>query len=198
MGIETIPIRATITFGAYSVSTPYILSFNVNKTRTAVSTFSASVKVKYSSLPSIKGTVVIKAGVKGGMRTIFTGYVKTVQPSPCWDDPSYVTVSVSGVDELHKLENRRFTRRQIKTEQLYAVITGISQEGPTPSKLKYTGQAPLMTTSIKDRLSTDFGGTQEKGKRDNDIVTPPIKDEAKVKKPNQPIIGTIGVLEETT
>ena len=44
MSIKSVPIRATIDFGGVSIVTPYILSFNVTKTRNSKSTFSASLK----------------------------------------------------------------------------------------------------------------------------------------------------------
>ena len=118
MAIENIPIRATINFeSGLSISTPYILSFNVNKNRGQPGTFSASIKVSVSDIENMQGKLNITAGRKDNENKIFTGYIKNVVPSPCWDDPAFFIVNLSGVDELFKLENRKITRRQILTDK---------------------------------------------------------------------------------
>ncbi|RLI64499.1 MAG: hypothetical protein DRO67_04030, partial [Candidatus Asgardarchaeum californiense] len=64
MAIDQVKVRAKITIGSISVSTPYILSFNVNKARGQVGTFSAKLKVKGNVLSSqiIASAVKIEAG----------------------------------------------------------------------------------------------------------------------------------------
>lgn len=143
MGIERIPIRAKITFGSTTVETPYILSFNVNKQRGSYSTFSASLKVKSSSVRGITGKVVIWAGEKNKLKKIFTGIVKKKIQSPCWDDPSYQTINVSGADELVKLEGMKITRRQFVSDTSWVKITSASP-GLKSGKLKLTNQQTLI------------------------------------------------------
>lgn len=143
MGIERIPIRAKIIFdGITEVKTPYVLSFNVNKQRGSYSTFSASLKVPSSKVRSLKGRIVIWAGEKGNLKKIFTGIIKKKIQTPCWDDPSYQTINISGADELVKLEGMKFTRRQFLSDTSWAKITSVSP-GIKSGKLKLTNQPTL-------------------------------------------------------
>lgn len=161
MAITEVAIRAKITFeGGAEIATPYILSFNVNKARGSKSTFSARIKVKTALIDTMTGKVFIDAGTKTSRATtqyirIFTGYVKTIVPSPCWEDPTYFIITLSGVDELYKLESRKFTRRQMKSNNSWAVITGIVSEGLRDGKLKYTGVDPILVTTRKEGLTSE-------------------------------------------
>jgi hypothetical protein len=154
MSIEKVPIRAEIRVGNIIVVTPYILSFNVNKARNTKSTFSASLKVKSSSLNNISdNNVVIKAGTYYSLNTIFTGYVLNSSPSPCWDDPNYVVLNVSGADVLYRLENERFTRRQTTSQTTWAAITGIQRKAPKTGLFKLVNYNALIPTD--GDLATD-------------------------------------------
>ena len=195
MSIETIPIRATISFtGGVSISTPYIMSFSVNKSRGAISTFNASIKIKSDQLDNLNGKVTIKAGKKGNLITIYTGYVKSMAPSPCWDDPAYVIVNISGVDELFKLENRRFTRRQIVSDKSWAVINSVVSEGSKPTELKYTHTGPVIISSPDDDLKTT--GSEDREKSDKDIKDTVNTPKEKIKS-SQVIQATIGYNVDT-
>jgi hypothetical protein len=129
MSIQSVPIRATISFGGLSVSTPYILSFNVTKTRNAKSTFSASLKIESSILSSLSSNIIsIKAGEKGRLIDIFTGYILSSRPSICFDDPNYTVLNISGADALYLLEGEKYTRRQINSKTKWAIIDGVTRE----------------------------------------------------------------------
>ena len=94
MPLSTAKIRATINVGGFSVSTPYILSFNVSKERNKKSTFTASLKIKEDQLNSLIGDVVTISAGEDSPRLIFTGYILQSSPSPCWDDPKYVVLNI--------------------------------------------------------------------------------------------------------
>lgn len=129
MAIQSVPIRATIKFGGITVVTPYILSFNVTKTRNAKSTFSASLKVPSDRLQGLNSNVVsISAGEKGSELPIFTGYILSTRPSICFDDPTYTILNISGADALYLLEGEKYTRRQVGSKTKWAIIDGVTRE----------------------------------------------------------------------
>jgi len=138
MAIDMVKIRAKIKIGSLSIVTPYILSFNVNKTRGAVSTFSASLKVNESSINNnLSGdSVQISAGEGSPSNLIFTGMVKKATIAPCWDDPSYVLLNISGEDQLSYLRGKKYTRRCRATKSSWVNITGVTRKGLKSSKFK--------------------------------------------------------------
>ena len=85
MSINMVKIRATINIGdALSVSTPYVLSFNVAKARGQLSSFSASVKVKHSTVGgAFTGNGITIAAGEGSPHLIFTGIIKSANITPC-------------------------------------------------------------------------------------------------------------------
>jgi len=147
MAIQEQHIRATITLGTISVETPYVLSFSVNKVRNGKSTFSASLKVDARELKHLTDNkVVIYAGTKNHQNKIFTGYILNSTPSPCWDDPKYVVLNISGSDILYRLENERYTRRQTSASSRWAIITGVQRKAPKGSKFKLVKENVLLPT----------------------------------------------------
>ena len=138
MSIDMVKIRAKVSIGNLSVVTPYILSFNVTKTRGAVSTFSASLKVKSFSFNStLSGKPVeISAGEGSPSNLIFTGMVKKATVTPCWDDPSYVILNISGEDALAYLRGKKYTRRCRSTQSSWTTITGVTRKGLKSGKFK--------------------------------------------------------------
>ena len=138
MAIDMVKIRAEITIGSLSVVTPYILSFNVTKNRGAISTFSASLKINSSSMNSnLSGnSVQISAGEGSANNLIFTGTVKKASMSPCWDDPSYVLLNISGEDILSFLRGKKYTRRCRGTQSSWVSITGVTRKGLKSGKFK--------------------------------------------------------------
>ena len=130
MGIDLVPIRATIELGGLTVKTPFIQSFNVRKTRGQLSTFDATLKVNHSQITSsnVGGFVTISAG-SSGQRKIYTGILKKSTVSPCWDDPGYVLLNISGTDVLSHLQGKKYTRRCRATKSTWISIDSVSREG---------------------------------------------------------------------
>ena len=138
MAIDMVKIRAQIKIGSLEVNTPYILSFNVTKTRGTMSTFSASLKVDEGSIRNnLSGSSIqISAGEDKPKNLIFTGIVKKATLSPCWDDPSYVLLNISGEDALSLLRGKKYTRRCRGTQSSWVSITGVTRRGLKSGKFK--------------------------------------------------------------
>jgi len=139
MAIDQVKVRATISIGGLSVSTPYIQSFNVTKTRGQPSTFSASMKVGHDQVSgTITGdSVRIRAGADGSLKQIFTGICKQAKISPCWDDPYYVILSISGADVLSLLAGKKYTRRCRATRSTWVNIQSVVRPGLKSGKFAY-------------------------------------------------------------
>lgn len=137
MGIDMIKIRAEISIGSsFKIKTPYILSFNVNKQRGQISTFSANLKVGKDKAKGIiaGGSIKIKAGKDSASNTIFSGKVQKATISPCFDDPSYVMMNLSGADILSTLQGKKYSRRSTATESAWASIDSVTRTGYRGSK----------------------------------------------------------------
>jgi hypothetical protein len=144
MGITQVPIRACIEVGGAIVETPYVLSFNVHRRRGSPATFDASIKVKGSlsgSIGSSGGGIAISAGT-GGVHKIFTGIIRGAKITPCWDDPSYIIVTLSGDDTLSLLKGKKYSRRCRGTKSTFGIITGVTRSGLKSGKFAYaTGES---------------------------------------------------------
>jgi hypothetical protein len=145
MAIERVKIRATVEVGDLSVSTPYIQSFNVRKQRGQVSTFDASLKVSHDEVSSAitGGAVVISAGEDTASDTIFTGICRSAKISPCYDDPKYVILSISGADQMSLLQGKKYTRRCRSSRSTWVAITGVVREGLKSGKFAYTNEPTI-------------------------------------------------------
>ena len=147
MAIDTVPIRASIFFGSIEVKTPYILSFSVNKKRNSKSTFQASVKLHGDELEGITDNEIeIYAGEYGNEKKIFTGFILSATPSPVWDDPKYIVLNISGADILHRLDGQKFTRRQIGSENKWAVINGVAKKAQKPGMFRVVNHDVVLPT----------------------------------------------------
>lgn len=131
MSIDLVKIRATVKIGnSVSVSTPYIQSFNVRKSRGQLSTFDAALKVEYEQVNNnIGGGVSITAGTESNQNLIFTGILKKATIGPCWDDPGYVILNISGTDVLSKLQGKKYTRRCRATHSTWVSINSVNRKG---------------------------------------------------------------------
>jgi len=139
MTIDLIKIRAKINIGnSLTVETPFIQSFNVRKSRGQLSTFDASLKVEYDQISgsNVGGIVNISAGGNGTMIDIYSGILKKSTVSPCWDDPGYVILNISGVDVLSKLEGKKYTRRCRASKSSWVTINGVEREGLRDGKFE--------------------------------------------------------------
>ncbi|MBV5346619.1 hypothetical protein JZU46_00080, partial [bacterium] len=166
MSIKSVAIRAVINFGGLSIATPYILSFNVTKTRNSKATFSASLKISSNKLSLINNNVVvIYAGEAGDMTKIFTGYVLATRPSICFDDPNYTILNISGSDVLFKLEGEKYTRRVISSKARWAVIEDVIRKAEKGSQFQLTNQH----LQIIDRSMVSAEERRNKSYIDNEL-----------------------------
>ena len=141
MSITQVKVRAKITIGnSLEVETPFILSFNVNKVRGQISTFDASLKIPGSDITrSISGDhIKIYAGSISTYlsNVIFSGIVKVIRITPCWDDPQYVFMNVSGEDILSTLRGKKYTRRSTASTASWISIDGVARKGLRSGKFK--------------------------------------------------------------
>jgi len=137
--IEQVKVRAKIEIGSLKVKTPYIQSFNVKKGRGAISTFDASLKISHEDVSGVitGSKIIIYAGVKGKLKKIFTGMVRSAKISPCFDDPQFVIISISGSDNLILLNGKKYTRRCRATKSKYVTITGVVRAGLKTTGINY-------------------------------------------------------------
>ncbi len=130
-----VKVRAKVKIGHLTIgpNPPHVQSFSVTRNRNAPTTCSVSVKVRTnaSSGSSLTGgNLEIYAGAGGTANTkIFQGVVKTARISPCFDDPSYVILSVTGSDALSLLEGKKYTRRCRGTLSSWVSIEGVARSG---------------------------------------------------------------------
>lgn len=145
MSITMVKIRAKITIGtSFTCRTPFIQRFNVNKSRSRPATFDASLKVANSVISgNISGdSVTIEAGESASgdfsnLTTIFTGFIKQARISPCMDDPSYVIISISGIDPLGYLDGKKYTRRCRAAKGTFVTIDSVQRRGLKSGKFGY-------------------------------------------------------------
>lgn len=185
MAIEQIPIRASISSGSFSVVTPYILNFSVNKQRGTYTTFSASLKVLGEDVDKLTDQVVIYAGVKGSLNKLFTGFIKKRRTTPCWDDPAYLILNIEGADVLTKLEFKKFNRRQIVSNTSWTLINSVTP-GLKSGTLKFTKDPVLVATSGNINAadgSTFTGNDDTKAIRNDKVLGDNKKSDAKQETP---------------
>ena len=157
MSIEQVPIRAKISGSGFNLETPYILSFYIRKNRNELSSFNFSAKVNGTSLTGAGGGQVSFEvnGVK-----IYTGIILSINARPCFDDPQYTIVDVSGTDIRKELEYKQYTRRSTDSLSSWALITGVVRKGLKSSKLNYTPRSNLGSTFAVSPDTLKRGGVQ--------------------------------------
>ncbi len=138
MSIDLVKIRSVITVGNLSVETPFVHSFNVQKTRGQISTFTAQLKVDSDQLSGGNngGLVTIRAGADGRLNKIYTGILKKSTITPCWDDPGYVMWNISGEDCLSLLNGKKYTRRCRATKHSWVSINNVVRKGLRDGKFE--------------------------------------------------------------
>jgi len=166
MSIKLIKVRASVVFGSVTVKTPFVLSFNVMKVRNKICTFSASLKVEKNSLGSSNsGMVKISAG-EDHPKIIFTGILRHMSVAPCWDDPGYVVVNISGEDATSLLRGKSFSRRARGTKSVWATIDSVNRTGLRDGKWAYeTGTVTLSPDAIvsENKQGTTRSPVADKG-----------------------------------
>lgn len=149
-----IKIRARVDIGSLTAGTPplglsnHILSFNVDKARGRISTFSASLKVRAEQVSgSISGSdIKIYAGTSSSMPLIYTGIVRTANIGPCREDPEFVILNISGEDVLARLNGKKFTRRCRSSKGLWVGIESVVRPGLRSSQFQYVPGEPWINT----------------------------------------------------
>ena len=137
--LKLVPVRATVVVGSLAISTPFVTSFNVSRSRGQISTFSATLKVHYGAiLDAVGGDVTITAGPADAQNRIFTGICRSSNITPCRDDPAYILLTISGNDILSELQNKKITRRVKSSATTWVEITGVVRPGLKSGKLAYT------------------------------------------------------------
>ena len=173
MAITQVKIRAKITIGGFTAVTPapgysnFIQSFTVRKQRGQVGSFDASLKVSHEQVTgSITGdSVKIYAGEGVANSQIFTGSVKAAKISPCFDDPDYVILSVSGVDSMSLLQGKKYTRRCRATKAAWCAITGVVRRGLKSGKFTYNTEPVIYKEAGLDKKSANGTATAPVGPR---------------------------------
>jgi len=157
MAIEIVKIRAMINIGSGNLiaGTPplgyanHILSFNVDKARGQISSFSASLKIRQDEVAGgllDSASVVIYAGTQSTYSTnkIFTGAIKTATVSPNRDDPSFVILNISGNDILSRLNGKKYTRRCRSSKGVWVSVDSVARPGLRDGTLTYEPTEPFI------------------------------------------------------
>lgn len=147
-------IRAELWMGGTLISkTPFIKGFNVNKTRSQISTsFNITFEMLAGTSFSIGENLAIKAGTKNNLKRIFTGLIESTTSQPTFGKPSYFSVTLAGKGVLSQLEGKKFTRRlKAEGQGLFCLITGGSSNRPTSyyslDKKTHTGSHTALSVS---------------------------------------------------
>jgi len=157
MAIEMVKVRAIINIGAGNLTagTPplgysnHILSFNVDKARGQISSFSASLKVRRDEVSGgllDDASVTIYAGTQStySNNKIFTGAIRTATVTPNRDDPEYVILNISGNDILSRLNGKKYTRRCRSSKGVWVSIDNVSRVGLRDGTLTYEPTEPYI------------------------------------------------------
>lgn len=150
--MKEVKVRARIQIGSLTAETPQagvtniVLSFNVRRARGQISTFDARLKVLGAAPTSILGPIKIYAGENTANALIFTGLVRKASFNPCFDDPSYVILNVSGVDVISVLQGKKYSRRCRATKASWVTINSVSRKGLKSGKFKYKKEPIVVIT----------------------------------------------------
>lgn len=183
MTIEVVKVRAEVSVGSIVVSTPFIQSFNVRKERGKISTFDATLKIPYTSSADLAGgDVQIKAGEGSASNLIFTGICRAAKVSPCYNDPYYVILSISGADKLSLLQGKKFTRRCRATNAMWCAITSVTRPGIKSGKFSYGNERCIeISHGVPQKQNNVTGSKGENSLVNGKSNAPP--DSGKVLKP---------------
>jgi hypothetical protein len=181
--ITGVPVRATIDIssGSIIIKTPFILSFSVNKQRGAPATFNASVKVSHDNIKQAiaGGPITIDAGTKDNEKRIFTGSIQQAQIKPCFDDPNFVNLNISGSDILGYLAGKKFTRRCRAEKGQFAVITSVVRPGLKSKRFTFQDEASGfdITNGDKESETPITRSTSNANVKDIPVKSPQTTDE---------------------
>ena len=138
-------IETSLIKGSGIVETPNVLSFSVRRARKQMTAnFSASIKISDDDLVSnpTDSNIVIKAGYKNQLKTVFTGIVEKCVIQPVKSDASKIILNMTGRDYLSMMEGQKVNRR-LKTyksgegpAERWAIVTSITARS-TPRLEKF-------------------------------------------------------------
>ena len=173
--LKMVPVRARVSVGGLIAETPFVTSFNVNRSRGQISTFSATIKVHYGQLGNaVGGDVVIEAGPEGSINKIFTGICRSSNITPCRDDPAYILLTISGNDILSELQGKKITRRCKSSATTWVSITGVVRQGLKSGKLTYVpGDQNFFMDDLQTREQNPVTKTQSQSMPDESEVNHP-------------------------
>jgi len=169
MAIDRVKVRARVTIGNLLVQTgdghADVMNFNVTKSRRALSNFSASLKIPAGVITSnlVGSNVKIEAGEDSASNVIFVGFVRSAKINPCFDDPSYVILSISGSDVLSFLQGKKYTRRCRATKSAWVAINSVVRKKLKSGKFEIRkqemfditdGELPVDGGHVKHRTPT--------------------------------------------
>ncbi len=166
MAIDRVKVRARITIGNLIVQTGNgyadVMNFNVTKSRRAPSSFSASLKVPAGAITgNLVGTnVKIEAGEDSAGNVIFVGVARSAKISPCFDDPYYVILAISGSDALSFLQGKKYTRRCRATKSAWVSINSVVRKKLKSGKFEIRKQEMFDITD--GELPTDSGDVKHR------------------------------------
>ncbi len=147
-------VRAEIYMGTQLIAkTPYVISFNVNKSRGQQSTsFNVTMELLAGTTFNSGQMLTIKAGLKGNLKSIFTGVVEKTSVHPAHAKPTYYSITIEGQGVLSKLENKTFSRRLKSDGQgMFCLITSGPSNRPdrgrTLDKVIRAGNHTVITNS---------------------------------------------------
>ncbi len=150
-------IRAKISFGTLVFETPDVLSFSVNRSRSALAaSFNCTLEVPATTVFPVDQEISIEAGTVGNLRQIFTGQVLQITINPSLEDAASYQVNMSGQDKFHELEGKTFSRRQrTRGPSTFAAITNVVSKSPQKG--------------ISLELRKQSGGSQTIANRDTNL-----------------------------
>jgi len=144
------PVRAEVSIGSLgTIKTPDVVSFSVRRSRNQMcATFQASIKVDADELSSTKEIlsteIVIKAGLKSHLKTIFTGKIYSCVINPIRTDASKVMLNLAGKDVLSRLEGQKINRR----------ITTYRDGSNPPERIGYITNILRKNVPIRQKFKT--------------------------------------------
>jgi hypothetical protein len=145
-------VRAEISIGDLgTIETPNVVSFSVRRARNQMcASFQASIKVNADGLKSsidiLDEGIIIKAGTKGHLRTIFTGKVSSCVINPVRTDASKVMLNLAGKDILSRLEGQKINRR----------ITTYKDGTNPPERIGYITNILRKNTPMRQKFETKY------------------------------------------
>ncbi len=147
-------IRAEVYLGTQLIArTPYVTNFNITESRSQQSaTCNVTLELLAGTTFNSGQKLTIKAGLKGNLKTRFTGIIEKTSTHPAHAKPSYYSLTIECRGVLSELENKTFSRRLKSDGQgMYCLITAGPENRPdrgrTLDKIIKAGNHTVITSS---------------------------------------------------